>query len=175
MNSNIENDAANNQELALTFFLNDSGVPVADLYLGERRLLATTHPATIVGAMYAMGLTKLNVKTSVGSHTAELEFSEPGDEVWPLSAINLRMQLNPRLYRFRHLAPSADYHLFLQGLDLFAHDTWHTPPAQADEHLRAAHHHLPKDLISRPLTTPDPKGWKRTLKNRNNFVYFPEC
>lgn len=162
-------------KLTLTFFSNHNGVPVADLYLGERRLLATTHPATIVAALYAMDETKLTVVTQAGTHTAELPFNEPDEEVWPLPAINLRMQLNPRLYQFRHLAPSDAYNALLGGLDLFAQDTWHSPTVVADEHLRAAHHHLPKDVIKRPLTTRDPKGWKKTLKHRNGFVYFPVC
>lgn len=164
-----------NSKLTVTFFSNHNSVPVADLYLGERRLLATTHPATIVAALYAMDMTELTVTTSDGTHTGELPFNEPGEEAWPIQVMNLRMQLNPRLYQFRHLAPSSDYHLFLQGLDLFAHDTWDAPSVVADEHLRAAHHHLPNDLIKRPLTTPDPKGWKKTLKHRNDFIYFPSC
>jgi len=162
-------------KLTLTFFLNDKAVPVADLYLGERRLLATTHPATIVAAMYAMDMTELTVVTHAGSHTGQVEFIEPGEDAWPLPAINLRLRLNPHLYQFRHLAPADNYLLLLEGLDLFSYELWHTPTAVADEHLRTAHHHLPKDLIKRPLTTRDPKGWKKTLKNRNDFVYFPFC
>lgn len=165
----------NNANLTLTFFLNDNGVPVADLYLGERRLLATTHPATIVAAIYAMDLTELTVITHEGSYSGELQFNEPGDDTWPLPVLNLQLQLNPELYQFRHLAPRVEYHPILEGLDLFSHETWHAPSAVADEHLRAAHHHLPKDLIKRPLETPAPKGWKKTLNRRNNWVYFPEC
>jgi hypothetical protein len=42
-----------------TSFKNSRGVFVGDLYLDERRLLATTHPATVVAAIYAMDLTTL--------------------------------------------------------------------------------------------------------------------
>ncbi|MGM9481764.1 hypothetical protein ACS5PN_11330 [Roseateles sp. NT4] len=175
MNRNTKNTAANNQELTLTFFSNHNGVPVADLYLGERRLLATTHPATIVAALYAMNETELTVITEAGKHTGNFEFFEPEDDAWPLGAINLHLQFNPQNYQFRHLAPSDNYYLLLEGLDLFSFEIWHSPTALADEHLRAAHHHLPQDLIRRPLTTRNPKGWKKTLEKRNDFVYFPEC
>jgi hypothetical protein len=162
-------------KLTLTFFENSRGAPVADLHLGERRLLATTHPATIVAAIFVMGLTELEVVTAEGSHVGEVVFQEPGTDFWPMPAINLRLQLNPRLYQFRHLAPAASFVPLLEGLDLFAHENWYNPTELADEHLRAAHHHLPKDLIKRPLETPDPKGWKKTLARRNGWVYFPFC
>jgi hypothetical protein len=162
-------------KLTLTFFKNSKGAPVADLHLGERRLLATTHPATIVAAIFAMGLTELEVVTAEGNHIGEVVFQEPGTVFWPLPAINLRLQMNPRLYQFRHLAPADGYLPLLEGLDLFAHEDWWDPTEVADEHLRAAHHHLPKDLIKRPLETPDPKGWKKTLARRNGWVYFPFC
>lgn len=161
--------------LTLTFFTSSKGAPVADLHLGERRLLATTHPATIVAAVFAMGLTELTVVTADGSHTGEVNFIEASAEFWPLPVLNLRMQLNPRLYQFRHLAPAQSYLPLLEGLDLFAHENWYDPTELADEHLRAAHHHLPKDLIKHPLVTPDPKGWKKTLARRNGWVYFPLC
>lgn len=161
--------------LSLMFFTNTEGVPVADLHLGERRLLATTHPATIVAAIFAMGLTELTVVSIEGSHTGTLNFMEPSADFWPLAAMNLRMQLNPRLYQFRHLAPAKSYLPLLEGLVLFAHENWYAPAELADEHLRAAHHHLPVDLIKRPLLTPAPKGWKKTLAHRNGWVYFPNC
>lgn len=162
-------------KLTLTFFKNSKGAPVADLHLGERRLLATTHPATIVAAIFAMGLTELEVVTAEGSHIGSVTFTEPGEDFWPIPAINLRLQMNPRLYQFRHIAPAASFVPLLEGLDLFAYENWYDPTELADEHLRAAHHHLPKDLIKRPLETPDPKGWKKTLARRNGWVYFPFC
>ena len=161
--------------LTLTFFANSNGVPVANLHLGERRLLATTHPATIVAAMFAMGVTQLTVVTADGSRAGEMNFMEPEADFWPLPAMNLRLQMNPRLYQFRHLAPAQNYLPLLEGLDLFAHENWYHPAEVADEHLRAAHHHLPKDLVKRPLLTPAPKGWKKTLTRRNGWIYFPFC
>lgn len=161
--------------LTLTFFTNSNGAPVADLYLGERRLLATTHPATIIAAIFAMGLSELTVTTTEGSHTGTVSFMEADADFWPLQAMKLRMQMNPRLYQFRHLAPAQDYAPILEGLDLFTHENWYDLSELADEHLRAAHHHLPHDLIKRPLVTPAPKGWKKTLARRNGWVYFPFC
>lgn len=161
--------------LTLTFFNNSSGVPVANLHLGERQLLATPNPATIVAAMFAMDMTELTVVTADGRHTGELDFAMPGDSVLPLPTLQLLMQRNPHLSQFRHLAPAASYFLLLDGLDLFALEDWYDPNERADEHLRAAHHHLPKDLIRRPLVTPAPKGWKKTLARRNGWIYFPFC
>ena len=145
-------------KLTLTFFNNFNGVPVGNLHLGERQLLATTHPATIVAAVFAMGMTELTVVTADGRHTGELDFAGPGDNLLPITLIKTAMHLDPRLCQFRHLAPAASYFLLLEGLDLFASENWYEPSELADEHLRAAHHHLPKDLIRRPLVTPAPKG-----------------
>ena len=169
--SDLEQAAA----LTLTFFTNDNGAPVADLYLGKRRLLATTHPATIVAALFAMDRTELTVVTAEGSHSGTMNFLEAGADFWPIEAMNLRMQLNPRLYQFRHLAPTQSYAPLLEGLDLFAYENWYNLTEVADEHLRAAHHHLPKDLLKRPLLTSAPKGWKKTVARRNGWIYFPFC
>jgi len=162
-------------QLTLTFFSNSNGVPVANLHLGERQLLATTHPATIVAAIFVMGMTELTVVTADGRHTGELDFAGPGDNLLPIPVPNALMQLDPHLYQFRHLSPAASYFLLLEGLDLFANENWYEPTELADEHLRAAHHHLPKDLVRRPLVTAAPKGWKKTLARRNRWIYFPFC
>lgn len=161
--------------LTLKFFENHSGVAIADLYIGERRLLATNHPATIAAAIYAMGRKRVRVETSAGTRTEDLEFLEPGDEGPGPVLAKLRMDINPRLYRFNEIASTDSERKFLEGLEIFAFDNWHTPTVQADEHIRAAHHHLPKDLIARPLSTPDPEGWAKVLKKRNGFIYFPDC
>ena len=156
--------------LVLRFFKNHAGIAVGDLFLADQRLLATTHPATIVGAIYALGLKRLKVETTSGGKTADLRFS-----VSNIMMAKLRMDLNPRLYRFIHLASTQSELKFLEGLDIFSHEAWATATGRAEEHLRTAHHHLPADLVARPLTGAAPAGWRKTLKARNKFVYYPFC
>lgn len=158
------------QPLVLRFFKNHAGFAVGDLFLGNRRLLATTHPATIVGAIYALGLKRLRVETASGQKTANLRFS-----VRDILMAKLRMDLNPRLYHYIHLATTQSELKFLEALNIFSHEGWATATGQAEEHLRTAHHHLPADLVARPLTGAAPTGWRKTLKARNKFVYFPFC
>lgn len=161
--------------LHLTSFKNSRGVFVGDLYLDDRRLLATTHPATVVAAIYAMDLTTLKVTSSTGTHTANLEYRPDGDETLPLPIHKMRMDLNPAMYQYGHLASYPTEKVFLEGLDLFSNEDWHDTNEIADEHLRTAHHHLPPELIARPLTKPAGKTWKKTLRARNQFVYYPFC
>ena len=170
-----ESSTRANGALQLTFFHNSKGAPVADLYMGERRLLATTHPATIVGAMFAMKRTGLTVVTSIGSHTGVVRFLAPNEAYIPLVMLRTEMELYPERCQFLHLAPTDLYVPLLQGLDLFAREDWHEPNDVCDEYIRAAYHHLPEDVIRRPLLKPAPKGWKKTLKRRNGWIYYPFC
>jgi hypothetical protein len=161
--------------LTLTFFKNHHDVAIGDLYLGERRLIATNHPATLVAAMFAMKRKQLKVTTLVGSHTGVIDFPSGEEPFTPLPVLKMRMDINPRLYQFRHLAADESEAAILEGLDLFSQDNWYEPSDRADEYIRAAYHHLPPDVIERQLTKPAPKNWKKTLKARNEFIYFPEC
>jgi len=161
--------------LTLTFFKNSHGIAVGDLYHNERRLIATTHPATVVAALFAMGKKQLAVTTSAGSYTGNLEFFGENDDVPPLVMTKMRYDLNPRFYQFKRLASSETESAYLEGLDLFSQDSWFAPHPRADQHLRLAQTHLPADVIVRPLTTPSPKGWWRTVKAQNEFIYFPNC
>ena len=161
--------------MKLTFFRNTKGAPVADLYMGERQLIATTHPATIVGAMFAMKRTRLTVVTTAGSHTGTLRFLDPDEKGIPLIVLKVFLENRPDLLQFLHLAPDESYVPLLQGLEIFALEKWREPNDECDEYIRAAYHHLPKDVIERPLLKPVPKGWKKTLKRRNGWIYFPDC
>jgi len=53
--------------LKLRFYPNSRGVWVGELLCDETRLLATTHPATIAAAIFAMDEHTLCVETSLGS------------------------------------------------------------------------------------------------------------
>ncbi|MCB1995032.1 MAG: hypothetical protein H6933_19385 [Burkholderiaceae bacterium] len=159
----------------LTFFENHNGAAIADLHLGERRLLATSHPATIVAAMFAMGRKRLKVHTTLGTHTDDLEFRDTDDDNAGPVVAKRRMDINPRLYRFAHLASTPTERQVLEGLDIFSYENWSEPTDVADEYIRVAHHHLPNDVIARPMSTPAPKDWPKRLKKRNQFIYFPHC
>ena len=102
--------------LTLTLFKNHNDVAIGDLYHGERRLIATNHPATLVAAMFAMGLKRLKVTTTVGTHTADFEFAPPEGPFTPLTRAKMRMDLNPRLYRYGHLASDDSERVVLEGL-----------------------------------------------------------
>jgi hypothetical protein len=86
----------------------------------------------------------------------------------------MRMDLNPAMYQNGHLASYPTEKVFLEGLDLFSNEDWHDTNELADEHLRTAHH-LPPELIARPLKKPAGKTWKKTLRARNKFVYYPSA
>lgn len=58
---------------------------------------------------------------------------------------------------------------------MFAHENWNAPSDTADEYTRVARHHLPRDVIAVPLTKPTSKDWPRRLKERNQFIYYPNC
>ncbi|ANB70921.1 hypothetical protein AYM40_00075 [Paraburkholderia phytofirmans OLGA172] len=53
--------------LKLTFYQNSEGAIVGNLDSGDRRLLATTHPATIAAAIFALDEYELEVATVTGS------------------------------------------------------------------------------------------------------------
>lgn len=161
--------------LTLTLYKNDNGVSIGDLFLEEQRLLATTHPASIVASIFAMGLSRLKVTTPKGSHTGTLRFVPEGSEAVPLPVLKMRMDMNPELYQFNHLGSNSSEKAFLEGIDLFSNEDWRKPNEVCDEYIRIAHHHLPPALIKHPLTNPEPAGWKKTMLEKNKFIYFPHC
>ena len=145
--------------LTLKFFDNGRGVPVGDLYVGERAVLSTTHPATIAAAIFSMDGEKLSVKTELGT-----------------CAIGFPV-LRPDLEKLNTIA-SEHYAQFLSAFATFSYFDFSNPEPwdnQAEIHFRTAVHHLPAELVQVRPEGPQPKDWKKQLKRRNRFVYYPPC
>jgi hypothetical protein len=144
--------------LTLTFYKNSDGVYIGDLYQGERRLLATTHPATIAAAIYAMDEYDLEVKTARGS----LVISIPVETV----------DLDP----LGEILEDQTMGHFMSGFATFSRIDFANPPPidpHAEIHFRMAVHHLPKELVKVACAEPAPKNFRKDLHERNKYIYFP--
>ncbi len=47
--------------------------------------------------------------------------------------------------------------------------------SHADVHFRTAVHHLPHELVKVYPSEPEPTEFKRQLKKRNQYIYYPWC
>lgn len=155
-------------KLMLTLYKNDRGAVIGDLYLvtqgGDKqtlkRLLATAHPATICASIFAMDRYEFIFKSERG----EEEFEFPVDYI-QLDA--LAMHMNDQA--------EAD---FMSGFATFSRFDFANPSpfdSQADIHFRVSAHHLGKDLVKIHPSLPVPKSFKKDLKYRNKFIYYPWC
>lgn len=151
-------------QLVLKLYRNSRGAVIGDLYLcginGEQRLLATTHPATIAAAVFAMARYEFVFKSEKGE--GEFEFPVATGELDLLASL-LEDQ------------PEAD---FMSGFATFSRFNFANPKpwdTQAEIHWRTAVHHLPQEFVKVVPTEPAPKGFKKELRNRNRYVYYPWC
>jgi hypothetical protein len=145
-------------KIVLTLYENSRGAVIGDLYVGETRVLATTHPATIAAAIFAMDENSFVFKAN-------------GEEVecpFPIEDYGLT--------QITSCLDNVDEGKFIIGFSMFSRLDFLNPPPfddQADIHLRTAVHHLDEQLVRvRPLSPP-PKGFKKELRNRNKYIYFP--
>lgn len=146
--------------LTLKLYKNTRGAVIGDLYRGRQRLLATGHPATIAAAIFALDEYDFVFKSDKGEKV--FEFPLATDELDTLAALLL----------------DQDEGKFVGGFAAFSRfDFMHPLPFddQADIHFRVAVHHLPKDLVKVLPAEPVPKSFKKDLRNRNKYVYFPYC
>ena len=123
-------------------------------------LLATTHPATIAAAIFAMDEYELEVATVKGSMQVsipvETEVLDPLGEIMA----------------------DSDMGEFMSGFATFSRFDFANPSqfdTQADVHFRTAVHHLPDELVKIRPAEPAPKGFPAELKKRNQYIYFPNC
>ena len=153
-------------KLVLTLYRNPRDVVIGDLYLREeqiltdRRLMATTHPATLAASVFATNGKSFVFKSKKGE----------GEFAFPLET--------DELDALRSLLGDQDEANFMSYFATFSRfDFAHPLPfdTQADIHFRVACHHLPAKLLRVIPTEPAPKSFKKELKTRNNFVYFPFC
>jgi hypothetical protein len=145
-------------KVVLTLYANSRGAVIGDLYVDETRVLATTHPATIAAAIFAM-----NEKSFVfKSKGAEVKCAFPIDD--------------DDLSEMTSLLEDVDEGKFVINFAVFSQLDFLNPPPfddQADIHLRTAIHHLEEQLVRIGPLSPPPKGFKKELRNRNKYVYFP--
>ena len=144
--------------LRLMFYPNSRGVWVGELQNDETRLLATTHPATIAAAIFAMDEGSVRVETDNGSFEMHFPFND--DEFDSLGAViqdgemGYWMSLFCTFSRFDFVNP-------------LPYDT------HADIHFRTAVHHLPPELVKIRPEAPEPKDFAKQLKKRNRYIYYP--
>ncbi len=62
--------------LRLGFYRNSKGIWVGDLHADQARLLATTHPATIAAAIFAMDEHSLMLETELGRFEMQFPFDQ---------------------------------------------------------------------------------------------------
>lgn len=147
-------------KIVLSLYKNSRGAVIGDLYVGQARVraLATTHPATIAAAIYAMAENTVVFKSNKG----EAEFTFP-----------IQIEDLPEL---ASLLDDQDQGDFISGFATFSQfDFLHPLPwdTQADIHLRVAVHHLGEQLVRIAPMSPPPKGFKKELRNREKYIYFP--
>lgn len=146
--------------IVLSLYANSRGAIIGNIVKGPTRLLATTHPATIAAAIFAMGENTIVFTSNKG----EAEFAFP-IKTEDLAALAL-------------LLDTQDQADFMSGFATFSRfDFLHPLPwdTQAEIHHRVAAHHLGEQLVRIAPLSPPPKGFKKELRTRNQFVYFPYC
>lgn len=141
----------------VSFYENSNGVTVGSLKLGNQSLIDTTHPATIAYALQALSAEVVEIV----HESTRFQMSLP-------SVMVLSTQLSA-------LGQHANW---LSGFMTFSQiDSFNpaTNDTQADIHLRTAIHFLPKNLVKHVPTDEQPQNWKKELKLRKNFIYYPHC
>ncbi|TDG05113.1 hypothetical protein E1N52_27140 [Paraburkholderia guartelaensis] len=146
--------------LKLTFYRNSNNLWIGDLHDGETRLLATTHPATIAAAVFAMDEYSVRVETEKAGFDADFP---------------LRMEEIPSWLSFMLDAEMAEWMCALYTFSQLDFANPHPEDTQADIHFRTAIHHLPPELVKVRPAEAEPKGFKKQLKKRNQFIYYPSC
>jgi hypothetical protein len=150
------------KNLVLSLYRNSRGVVVGDLYAfgGQQRILATTHPATIAAAVFAMAEESFVFRA--GNKEKQFKFPILLEELGPLASL---------------LADQAEGHYMSCFATFSQFDFAHPLPfdTQAEIHFRVAVHHLKSELVAIRPMEPAPKGFKKELRNRNRFVYYPYC
>ncbi|WP_322014922.1 hypothetical protein [Paraburkholderia sp. J12] len=124
-------------------------------------LLATSHPATIAAALYAMDCKTLML--DYGPEAMEMAF--PCGIALMVHACRLQLDgpLRQWLDTFMRFS-SGNFSGTSEAL-----------PPYAEIHFRTAVHHLPVSLVKNRPMAPEPKGFRRELRERNRTIFFPLC
>jgi len=141
----------------ISFYENSKGVTVGSLKFDNQALLNTTHPATIAYALQALSVESVEIV----HESTRFEMALP-------SVMVLSSQLSAL---GQHAKWLRDFMMFSQI------DSFNPAPidTEADIHLRTAIHFLPKKMVKRKPTSAIPHDWKKRLKFRKDFIYFPFC
>lgn len=149
-----------NNKIVLSLYENSRNAVIGNIVKGPTRLMATTHPATIAAAIFAMDESTIVFKTDKGE--AEFAFPFKNEDFGALAS----------------LLDNLDQVVFMSGFATFSHfDFLHPAPFddQAEIHHRVAAHHLGEQFVRIAPMSPPPKGFKRQLRARNCYVYYPYC
>lgn len=149
-------------KIVLSLYKNSRNAVIGNLFVGggKKRVIATTHPATIAASIFAMEGRTLVFKSEKG----EAEFT------FPIKTEDLVLMAS--------LLSNQEQADFMSGFATFSRfDFLHPLPFddQADLHLRTAIYHMDKSLIRIAPLSPAPKGFKKELRARNCYVYYPYC
>lgn len=144
--------------IVLSLYANSRGAVIGNLVKGPTRLIASTHPATIAASIFAMAENTIVFRTDKGE--AEFAFPFKNEDFSALAS----------------LLDNLDEVMFVSGFATFSRfDFLHPLPFddQAEIHHRVASHHLPEQFVQVAPSSPEPKGFKKELRNRNKYIYFP--
>jgi len=139
---------------------NVSGAVIARIYSGGIEVFAAAHPGTVAAALFALG-----VEGFLFHHGAGIENATSVDSnglfccLLPLAQDHLGEKFVDATIMFTQLS-------FKNGVP---------GDGAADIHFRTAVHHLPQEFVVNRPTTPAPPGLKKELRERNKYVYFPDC
>lgn len=139
---------------------NVAGAVIARIYSGGVEVLAASHPATVAAALFALGVAGFMFHQGAGITVA--------------SSINA----DGKLCCLLPLAEDQAGEKFVDAIVMFHTRGFKDGGADvgiADIHLRVAVHHLPTDLVLNRPTTPPPADFKALLRERNKYVFFPDC
>lgn len=139
---------------------NSTGAVIGRIYSGGVEILAASHPGTVAAALFAMGISGFMFHHGAGIESAS---STDSNGV------------------FCCLLPIADDHLgekFVDATIMFTELSYKDgipDDGPADDHFRTAVHHLPQEFVVNAPASPAPPGFKKELRERNKYVYFPDC
>jgi hypothetical protein len=144
--------------LILTFYANSRDEWIGELFEDETLLLATTHPATIAAAIFAMDECKLCLETYEGNFTMRFPFDI--DE----------------MHQVGDLMQDEEMGKWMSLFCFFSRFDFANPPfydSRPDIHFRTAVHHLPARVVKIHPMESEPTDFDERLKERNRTIYYP--
>jgi len=139
---------------------NVAGAVIARIYHDGVELLAASHPGTIAAALFALGVSGFMFHQGAGiAEVSAIDVSGTQCCLLPIADDRVGEKFVDAILMFHNLS-------FKAGVP---------NDGIADIHFRTAVHHLPMASVRNHPTTPPPAGFKAALRERNKYVYFPDC